>query len=291
VSLATSSIPSSAVHSQLALAIPVLPGHGSCNLQPRSDLGNRKAAQVDGTVPDSSGLDGPSGQRVADGGRARHVAARLARAALLLFAAYYVLALLLMVVFRFVAPPVTGVQLQRRVEAVVTGRDYDVARDYRAMSTMAAHAPRAVVAAEDGRFWDHAGFDLKEMRAAGQEALSGGRVRGASTITQQLMKNLFGCACRNPVRKVYDVALTPAAELILGKDRILELYLNVVEWGDGVYGIEAAAQHHYNVSAARLSRTQAAGLAALLPAPRHRTPANTAGYRASILRRMSQRGW
>lgn len=224
-------------------------------------------------------------------GRARRVAVRLVRAALLLFAGYYVFALLVLVVYRFVPPPVTGVQLQRRVEAVVAGRAYAPQHAFVALGDMSRHASRAVIAAEDGRFRDHAGFDLVELRAAAGEALTGGRVRGASTISQQLVKNLFGCACRNPVRKLYDLTLTPAAELILGKDRILELYLNVVEWGDGVYGIDAAARHHYGVSAGGLSRAQAAGLAALLPAPRHRTPANTATYRAAIQRRMAARGW
>jgi monofunctional glycosyltransferase len=223
--------------------------------------------------------------------RTRSVPYRVVRAALILFAAYYLFAVLLLIVYRFVPPPTTGVQLQRRVEAVVTRADYSHTRSWRSLQSVARHAPRAVVAAEDGRFWDHAGFDLKEMRQAGREALDGGRLRGASTITQQLMKNLFGCACRNPIRKVYDVTLTPAAELILGKDRILELYLNNVEWGPGVWGIDAAARHHYGVGADALSRTQAAGLAALLPNPRQRTPANTGTYRTSILRRMSQRGW
>lgn len=225
------------------------------------------------------------------GSRFGSVAGRVVRAALLLFVAYYVFALLLLVVYRFVPPPTTGVQLQRRAEALLSGENYTVRRTYRSLESMSRHAPRAVMAAEDGRFYDHSGFDWSELRQAGAEALSGGRVRGASTITQQLVKNLFGCACRNPVRKVYDYALTPPAELILGKDRILELYLNVVEWGDGVYGIDAAARHHYDVSAARLSRTQSAGLAALLPAPRHRTPANTPRYRSNILRRMNARGW
>lgn len=182
-------------------------------------------------------------------------------------------------------------QLQRRVEAVLSGRDYDVRKRYRSLDAMSRHVPRAVVAAEDGRFWSHPGFDLEEMRVAGQEALRRGRLRGASTITQQLMKNLFGCACRNPVRKLYDFTLTPAAELVLGKRRILELYLNVVEWGDGIYGIDAAARHYYGVSAGRLTRTQAAGLAALLPGPRTRTLAATRGYRAEILRRMRVHGW
>ena len=115
--------------------------------------------------------------------------------------------------------------------------------------------------------------------------------RGASTITQQLMKNLFGCTCRNPVRKIYDWALTPPAELILGKERILELYLNNVEWGRGVFGIEAGARHHYGTSARGLSRSQAAGMAALLPNPLKRTPRSTPQYRSEILRRMSARGW
>jgi monofunctional glycosyltransferase len=223
--------------------------------------------------------------------RSRRLLVRAGRAALLLLAGYYVFAVLLLAIFRFVPPPTTGVQVQRRVEALVGRRDYTKASDFRSLDQMSRHAPRAVVAAEDGRFWSHAGFDLGEMRAAAGDALSGGRFRGASTITQQLVKNVFGCACRNPIRKVYDITLTPAAELILGKDRILELYLNVVEWGDGVYGIEAAARHHYGVGASQLSRSQAAGLAALLPAPRHRTPANTATYRASIQRRMNARGW
>jgi monofunctional glycosyltransferase len=221
----------------------------------------------------------------------RGILFRVGRAALLLFVGYYVLAVLLLVVFRFVAPPITAVQLQRRIEAVVTRSDYEPRKSHRSLESMSRHAPRAVVAAEDGRFWDHAGFDLAEVRQAAGDAIGGGRMRGASTITQQLMKNLFGCACRNPVRKVYDVTLTPAAELILGKERILELYLNNVEWGAGIYGIDAAARHHYGVGSGQLSRTQAAGLAALLPNPRQRTPGNTGGYRAAILRRMSQRGW
>ena len=221
----------------------------------------------------------------------RSRAARLLRGALLLLAGYYVLCLLLLVAYRFVTPPTTGVQIQRRVEALLSGDDYTKHRETVDFDDLPARVPRAVVAAEDGRFWSHHGFDWTEMRNASQEASGGIRIRGASTITQQLMKNLFGSTHRNPVRKVYDLALTPAAELILGKERILELYLNNVEWGPGVYGIEAAARHHYDVRATKLSRAQAAGLAALLPNPRTRKPSNTAWYRSEILRRMSVRGW
>jgi monofunctional glycosyltransferase len=238
------------------------------------------------------GAIGPSAPRPSPTSRGSAVTVRrVVKALLLLVLAYYGFALALLVVYRFTPPPVTGVQVQRKLEARLAGREYSAERSYRALSALPAHVPRAVVAAEDGRFWNHSCFDLVEMGRAGREALEGGRLRGASTITQQLMKNLFGCACRNPLRKVYDLTLTPAAELILGKERILELYLNNVEWGEGVFGIEAAARHHYGVSAANLSRAQAAGLAALLPNPLKRTPANTSGYRSAILRRMSQRGW
>lgn len=207
------------------------------------------------------------------------------------FVGYYVFCVLLLVVYRFVDPPTTGVRIERRIQAWAAGRDYSVKREHVPLSAMPRHLPRAVVAAEDGQFWEHYGFDFGAMRAAQRDAAGGGRIRGASTITQQLMKNLFGCTCRNPVRKVYDLALTPAAELILGKNRILELYLNQVEWGEGVWGVGAAAEDRYGVSARKLTRTQSAGLAALLPNPRKRTPGNTAGYRREILRRMSFRGW
>jgi monofunctional glycosyltransferase len=216
---------------------------------------------------------------------------RLVRLALLVLLAFYVLFAALLVVYRFTGPPTTAVQVQRRIEATLAGREYRKEHAPVRLGDLPRHVPRAVVAAEDGQFWEHHGFDLGAMRDAAREAASGGRMRGASTITQQLVKNLFGCACRNPLRKVYELALTPVAELVLGKERILELYLNQVEWADGVWGIEAAARHHYGVAAGQLTRTQAAGLAALLPNPRGRTPANTGGYRSAILRRMEQRGW
>jgi monofunctional biosynthetic peptidoglycan transglycosylase len=227
--------------------------------------------------------------------RKRGIGRRIVWPVFKVLAGYWVFCVALLAVYRFVWPPVTGVQLQRRIEAMASGREYRTKRTYVRMERMPAHVPRAVMAAEDGRFRQHRGFDLVEMRNARRDALEGGRMRGASTITQQLMKNLFGCACRNPVlggfRKLYDWTLTPVAEVILGKDRILELYLNSVEWGDGVWGVEAGARHHYGRSARQLTRSQAAGLAALLPNPRRRTPESTGAYRRDILRRMSRRGW
>jgi monofunctional biosynthetic peptidoglycan transglycosylase len=223
--------------------------------------------------------------------RFQRIAIRIGRAVLAVLAGYYVLSVMLLVVYRFVAPPITAVQLQRRVESWIARREYREEKRYLPYSRVPTHVSRAVIAAEDGRFWRHWGFDLAEMRAASTQIFDGELPRGASTITQQLVKNLFGCACRNPVRKIFDMALTVPAELILGKERILELYLNNAEWGDGVFGVDAAARHHYGTGARRLSRAQAAGLAALLPNPHRRTPDNTREYRAEILRRMAHRGW
>jgi len=219
------------------------------------------------------------------------VAKRVGRAALAVLAAYYALCVVLLVAYRFIAPPLTGVQLERRIEAWLARRTYRQEKRFVPYAQIPTPVVRAVVAAEDGRFWRHSGFDFAEMRTAGADVLRGEVPRGASTITQQLVKNLFGCACRNPVRKLYDWTLTLPAELALSKERILELYLNNAEWGDGIFGVDAAARHHYGVGARQLSRAQAAGLAALLPNPLSRRPENTSEYRAEILRRMAHRGW
>jgi len=216
---------------------------------------------------------------------------RFAKWSAIVLGGYYLIAVALLAAYRFVDPPITGVQLERRIEAALAGDEWVPRRRFVPLARLPRHVPRAVVAAEDGRFHSHWGFDLEQMREAGVELIKGERTRGASTITQQLVKNLFGCTCRNPVRKLYDYALTPPAELLLGKERILELYLNEVEWGPGVFGIDAAARHHYGRGARGLTRAQAAGLAALLPNPRARSPDNTPEYRAAILDRMEFRGW
>jgi monofunctional biosynthetic peptidoglycan transglycosylase len=149
-----------------------------------------------------------------------------------------------------------------------------------------------VIAAEDGRFFQHGGLDWFELQRVVEESQKHGRVsRGASTITQQLVKNLFLTTHSAWWRKALEVPLALLAELILPKRRILELYLNVVEWGPGIYGAEAAARSHYGASAAALGREQAARLAALLPAPRQRRPERMNRYAAIILRRMASHDW
>ncbi len=206
--------------------------------------------------------------------------------------AYYVLCVAGLVYLRFLPPLATGVQVQRSIERLVQGERPLLNRRWRSIDDISPHLPRAVVAAEDSRFYQHRGFDWEELRRAREQAEARGEpIRGASTLTQQLIKNLYFTTHRNPVRKAYEWALTPPTELILGKDRILELYVNVVEFGPGIYGAEAAARHHYDIRAADLSRHQAASLAAILPAPLHRTPQAMGWYTNIIQERMSRMGW
>lgn len=191
-----------------------------------------------------------------------------------------------LVYLRYLPPLVTALQLQRWIEH---GDRPGSSTGFVPLKTLGPHVPRAVVAAEDGRFYEHHGLDWIELRHAAEDNLRRGRFwRGGSTITQQLVKNVFLTTHGSFVRKIAEVPLSLLAELILPKRRILELYLNVVEWGPGIYGAEAAAQHYYDEPAAYLSRDQAARLAACLPAPRTRKPQRMNAYSSKILRRMDQ---
>ncbi len=197
-----------------------------------------------------------------------------------------------LVLYNFVPPPITGVQAQRLVESVF--EDEPVRHYYRPVgaASLSAHLRRAVVAAEDGRFYEHAGLDLDAIREAVEDNRSRGEAwRGGSTITQQLVKNLFMTTHRSYVRKALEVPLALIADLVLPKERILTLYLNVVEWDRGVYGAQAAARNYYGIAAADLSRHQAASLAACLPNPRGRSPQSMGWYTNIILSRMTQMGW
>ncbi|MEP6834848.1 MAG: monofunctional biosynthetic peptidoglycan transglycosylase, partial [Gemmatimonas sp.] len=126
---------------------------------------------------------------------------------------------------------------------------------------------RAVLASEDDRFYLHYGFDLIEIDKALEKKKQGGRLRGASTLTQQVAKNIFLWDGRSFIRKGLEAYLTLWLELLLTKDRILDLYLNLAEWGDGIFGAEAAARRHFGKSALNLTREEAARLAAILPSP------------------------
>lgn len=211
---------------------------------------------------------------------------------LIAIGAYLGLCTLLLLSLNFLNPPITAVQIQRATEAFLTGEQYHRRAIYRPLNTISDNLEHAVIAGEDTRFYQHWGVDFKELRKMLKSVEHGkGRLRGASTITQQLVKNLFLFTYRSYFRKVLEYPLTFLAELILSKHRILELYLNVVEWGRGVYGAQAAAEFYYGVSARSLTRDQSARLAAILPDPRHRRPSAMDNYSRIILHRMDSFGW
>ncbi|HET9598852.1 MAG TPA: monofunctional biosynthetic peptidoglycan transglycosylase, partial [Anaeromyxobacteraceae bacterium] len=166
-------------------------------------------------------------------------------------------------------PRTTAVIDQRRAEARAAHRAFRLRQAWAPLDRISPRLVQAVLVSEDASFWAHAGFDLHEMQAAAEESLaSGKRLRGASTLTQQLAKNLWLGTERSAWRKAKEAVLTMKLEHALPKRRILALYLNVAEWGDGVFGAEAAARERFGVGAAELSTAQAATLAAMLPAPR-----------------------
>lgn len=210
---------------------------------------------------------------------------------ILLFLGYFALCTALLVVYRFVQPPFSTVHLQRWVEN--WGNEaYDWRYTPVGLDRISDQLERAAVAAEDARFWQHNGFDWVEIDAAREEFERTGDLRGASTISMQLARNLFLTTHRSAVRKVLEIPLTFLVELILPKERILNLYLNVAEWGpDGIFGAQEGAEHHYGIPASRLTRNQAARMAAILPDPQDRRPQAMDRYSRTILTRMWQMGY
>jgi monofunctional glycosyltransferase len=204
---------------------------------------------------------------------------------------FYGVAIFAFVLLRWIDPPTTSVQAERRLQSWVQRTPYQKRYNFVPLTRISPAFQHAVISAEDARFYNHHGFDWRQVELAAAEDAEGKRLRGASTIDQQLVKNLFLTTSRSFVRKIIEASLVPLAEVILGKKRILELYLNVVEWGPGVYGAEAAASYWYHLSASRINRDEGARLAAILPAPRRRHPANMAAYAGIILDRMRQAGW
>jgi monofunctional biosynthetic peptidoglycan transglycosylase len=203
----------------------------------------------------------------------------------------WLLPALTLVAARWIDPPSTAVHMQRHLQAWIHHTPYHEHYKFIPLSQISPDLQHAVVAAEDARFYQHHGFDWHEIQIAAEDDLEGGRSRGASTITQQLVKNLFFGTGRSVLRKGAEASLVPVAELVLGKRRILEIYLNVVEWGPEIYGAESACRYYDGVAARNIDREQAARLAAILPAPLKRRPERMTHYSALILDRMRQMGW
>ncbi|HEY2472599.1 MAG TPA: monofunctional biosynthetic peptidoglycan transglycosylase [Terracidiphilus sp.] len=219
--------------------------------------------------------------------RARSVVWRLGIGVLSLWG----LAVLMLVLVRWIDPPTTAVHMQRHLQAWVHGKPYHERYRFVPLNQISPDFQHAVIAAEDARFYQHHGFDWHAIRIDAEEDMEGGRIRGASTLTQQLVKNLFFGTGRSVLRKGAEFTLVPVAELVLSKQRILELYLNEVEWGPGIYGAEAASRNYYRTSARGIDREEGARLAAILPAPLKRKPERMNHYSGLILERMRQMGW
>jgi monofunctional biosynthetic peptidoglycan transglycosylase len=204
----------------------------------------------------------------------------------------YACCALSLVFLKWVDPFTTAVQAERRMDSLLHHYPYHKRYVFVPLRQISPELQHAVIAAEDERFREHAGIDWIELKKVVEKDLDSGKLgRGGSTITQQLVKNLFLSTKRSVIRKGIEFTLVPMTEKILGKDRILELYLNVIEWGAGIYGAEAASEAYYKIPAARVSREQAARLAACIPAPTKRRPAQMGNYAELIQIRMRQMGW
>jgi monofunctional glycosyltransferase len=197
----------------------------------------------------------------------------------------------MLVAARWIDPPATAVHMERRFQAWIRHAPYQERYEFVPLSQISPDLQHAVIAAEDARFYQHHGFDWHAMQIAAEDDMEGGRLRGGSTLTQQLVKNLFFGTGRPILRKGAEFTLVPVAEWVLGKRRILELYLNLVEWGPGVYGAESACRYYYRSSARNIDRQEAARLAAILPLPLKRRPDRMNHYSELILERMRQAGW
>lgn len=190
---------------------------------------------------------------------------------------FFVSTVLSVLVFKWMPVYFTPLMFIRLAEQAANGDELTLQHEWVPMSEMSNSLPWAVMASEDTRFMKHHGFDFREIYKARLEALDGGRERGASTISQQTAKNVFLWPGHSWVRKGLEAYFTVLIEAIWGKERIMEVYLNSVEMGNGIYGAKAIAAHSFGCQPAQLTMNQAALIAATLPDPRHRDSANPTG--------------
>jgi monofunctional biosynthetic peptidoglycan transglycosylase len=184
------------------------------------------------------------------------------------------------VLYRFVNPPVTPLMLIRILQQTVSGEPVRLKKEWKNLKEISSNLQLAVVASEDNRFLEHSGFDMEAIKKAQDynEKKKGKKVRGASTISQQTAKNVFLWPDRTWVRKGLEVYFTFLIETVWGKRRIMEVYLNVIEMGNGIYGAETASRNYFHKPAAELTREQAALLTAILPNPRKWDPSHPSAY-------------
>ena len=189
---------------------------------------------------------------------------------------FNIVSLFFVVLYKFVPVPYTPLMVIRYFENKSAGKNIETKHHWVPLENISKNLQKAVIASEDGRFFEHYGLDFSAMQKAAVGNFKGKKLKGGSTITQQTAKNVFLWQGRSYFRKALEAYYTVLIELIWGKERILEVYLNSIEMGDGIYGAEAATQHWYKRDCKSLTRMQAAGIAAILPNPRRFSPNGSA---------------
>jgi monofunctional biosynthetic peptidoglycan transglycosylase len=191
---------------------------------------------------------------------------------------FFGLSILSVIIFKWVPIPFTPLMVTRIVEFKLDGGDAIYSHEWVPLEEISPNLQKAVIASEDGNFLKHSGFDFKAMQKAFKNNKKGKRLKGGSTISQQTAKNVFLWQGRSYLRKGLEAYFTVLIELIWGKERIMEVYLNSIEMGNGVYGAQAAARHWYSTTAQDLTPKEAAGIAAILPNPRKYKASNSSSF-------------
>jgi len=191
---------------------------------------------------------------------------------------FFGISIFLVLVLKWIPVPFTPLMITRAIEHKLDGKEMTCSHDWEPLENISVNLQKAVIASEDGNFLKHNGFDFKAMQKAFKNNNKGRKLKGGSTISQQTAKNVFLWQGRSYVRKGLEAYFTVLIELIWGKERIMEVYLNSIEMGDGVYGAQAAAEHWYKKGASNLSPIEAASIAAILPSPRRYKATNSGPY-------------
>lgn len=191
---------------------------------------------------------------------------------------FFGISIFLVVLFKWVPVPFTPLMITRAIAHKLDGKEMTCSHDWVPLESISVNLQKAVIASEDGTFLKHNGFDFKAMQKAFKNNNKGRKLKGGSTISQQTAKNVFLWQGRSYIRKGLEAYFTVLIELIWGKERIMEVYLNSIEMGDGVYGAQAAAEHWYKKEAANLTSNEAASIAAILPSPRRYKATNSGPY-------------
>jgi monofunctional biosynthetic peptidoglycan transglycosylase len=191
---------------------------------------------------------------------------------------FFGLSILSVIIFKWVPIPFTPLMVTRIIEFKLEGKDAIYSHKWVPLEDISPNLQKAVIASEDGNFLKHNGFDFEAMQKAFKNNNKGKRLKGGSTISQQTAKNIFLWQGRSYIRKGLEAYFTVLIELIWGKERIMEVYLNSIEMGNGVYGAKEAARHWYSKTATNLTPREAAGIAAILPNPRKFKASNSSSY-------------